>query len=145
LVKSAAQKFWKRTHTKIYRLTQKIDGKNYEGVDLKVGGKGMKGFYGSPTEGSLGIVGNVAKSLFKQEPKTINIETAKKNEYTLGEANYVDGIGVYDGKGDMVAEFDTKAEANKFIASKSNQTQHSIDITPEMIFTETQLEKIYDR
>ena len=39
-----------------------------EGEGLKVGGKGMKGFYGSPTEGSLGIVGNVAKSLFKQEP-----------------------------------------------------------------------------
>ena len=44
--------------------------KVFSGVDLKVGGKGMKGFYGSPTEGSLGIVGNVAKSLFKQEPKT---------------------------------------------------------------------------
>jgi len=106
--------------------------KRLEGDGLKVGGKGMKGFYGSPTEGSLGIVGNVAKSLFKQEPKTVEIETAKNNEYTLGEANYVDGIGVYDGKGDMVAEFDTKAEANKFIAEKSNQTQHSIDITPEM-------------
>ena len=94
--------------------------------------EGMESFYGKPDEGKLGIVGNVAKSLFKQEPKTVSIETAKNNEYTLGEANYVDGIGVYDGKGDMVAEFDTKAEANKFIAEKSNQTQHSIDITPEI-------------
>jgi N12 class adenine-specific DNA methylase len=57
-------------------------GGMYKGLDLKVGGKGMKGFYGSPTEGSLGIVGNVAKSLFKQEPKTVNIEGKKdfKNE-----------------------------------------------------------------
>ena len=47
------------------------------GDNLKVGGKGMKGFYGSPTEGSLGIVGNVAKSLFKQEPKTVGIEGKK--------------------------------------------------------------------
>ncbi len=62
-------------------LAQKIindksnEGKfaQYKGQDLKVGGKGMKGFYGSPSEGNLGIVGNVAKSLFKQEPGTIEI------------------------------------------------------------------------
>ena len=45
---------------------------------MKIGGKGMKGFYGSPTEGSLGIVGNVAKSLFKQEPKTIDVFQSDK-------------------------------------------------------------------
>jgi hypothetical protein len=38
----------------------------------------MKGFYGSTTEGSLGIVGNVAKSLFKQEPKTVDINANDK-------------------------------------------------------------------
>jgi hypothetical protein len=53
-------------------------GKSLEGNDLKVGGKGMIGFYGSPTEGSLGIVGNVAKSLFGQEPKTVNIDTGNE-------------------------------------------------------------------
>lgn len=37
----------------------------------------MKGFYGSPIEGNLGIVGNVAKSLFKQEPKTVQIPEGK--------------------------------------------------------------------
>ena len=41
------------------------------GQQLKVGGKGMIGFYGNPSEGKLGIVGQVAKSLFKQEPQTI--------------------------------------------------------------------------
>lgn len=48
------------------------------GDEIKVGGKGMKGFYGSTTEGSLGIVGNVAKSLFKQEPKTVDINANDK-------------------------------------------------------------------
>ena len=48
--------------------------KRLEGDGLKVGGKGMKGFYGSPTDGSLGIVGNVAKKLFGQEPTTITLQ-----------------------------------------------------------------------
>ena len=48
--------------------------KTYRGKDLRVGGSGMKGFYGSPTEGSLGIAGNVAKSLFKQEPQRLKAQ-----------------------------------------------------------------------
>ena len=36
------------------------------GDGLKVGGSGMKGFYGSPTENKLGIVGKVAKALVKE-------------------------------------------------------------------------------
>ena len=56
-----------------------IEGKkSLTGENLKVGGKGMKGFYGSTTEGSLGIVGEVAKSLSKQEPKTVEIEVGRK-------------------------------------------------------------------
>jgi hypothetical protein len=39
--------------------------------------EGMEGFYGVPSENKLGIVGNVAKSLFKQEPKTVSIESKK--------------------------------------------------------------------
>ena len=50
---------------------------------LKAGGKGMKGFYGEPTEGSLGIVGNVAKSLFKQEPKNITLDNGSGYMYQL--------------------------------------------------------------
>jgi len=49
-----------------------------QGEGLKVGGKGMKSFYGSPTEGSLGIIGSVAKSLFKQTPKTVDINANDK-------------------------------------------------------------------
>ena len=84
-----------------------------QGQDLKVGGKGMIGFYGSPTEGSLGIVGNVAKGLFKQEPKTVKINTSIPMSK---EANKVfDDDGWTTGVNELAL-----------------QTQHSIDITPEL-------------
>jgi hypothetical protein len=94
----------------------------------------MKGFYGSPTDGSLGIVGNVAKSLFKQEPKTTSLGGAK---YTIGDTpHFADGTGieVYDSKGDLVKVFNTKEEVNKFIADKGGfgTTQNSITVTPEL-------------
>jgi hypothetical protein len=114
--------------------------KSLRGVQLSVGGKGMKGFYGSPTEGSLGIVGNVAKSLFKQEPKTVEIDTNYKgynnlkieDKSTDGEAAFV----VLDGQ-DVVNVFDSLAEAKKYIDNlnknnKNTSTQNSIDITPEL-------------
>lgn len=40
--------------------------KSLKGDNLKVGGKGMKGFYGSIEEGTKGIVGGVAEKLFGQ-------------------------------------------------------------------------------
>jgi hypothetical protein len=79
------------------------EGQNvFKGKDLAVGGKGMKGFYGSSTEGSLGIVGNVAKSLFGQVPKTVSL--------TLPPIK-----GFFEPKEPMIGS-----------------TQHSIDITPEL-------------
>ena len=88
--------------------TPKGENKTLEGADLKVGGKGMKGFYGSPTEGSLGILGNVAKSLFKQEPKitTLGINSQYKFDEFLNEI--------------------PESEVN------FTTVQHSIDITPEL-------------
>jgi hypothetical protein len=90
--------------------------KVFSGVDLKVGGKGMKGFYGSPTEGSLGIVGNVAKSLFKQEPKTVEIKTLKPIPPNTSVAD------IYEAGG--MEEFKKK--------NGTSSTQYSIDITPEL-------------
>lgn len=108
-------------------------GGMYRGLDLKVGGKGMKGFYGSPAEGSLGIVGNVAKSLFKQEPKTV--------EVPIGEETYTI---INNTTGNQVGGGWSLKKANDFIESRPDgdytikkysdktSTQHSIDITPEM-------------
>ena len=132
--------------------------KTYRGKDLSVGGKGMKGFYGSPTEGSLGIVGNVAKSLFKQEPKTTTIKGGKGSI----DATSVDAIWVED-NGKILPENkreDYKFNDNEFVFTIDNNvayrlydkndikdaknrdvytiprgnyfTQHSIDITPEL-------------
>jgi hypothetical protein len=123
--------------------------KTYRGNDLSVGGKGMKGFYGSPTEGTLGIVGNVAKSLFKQEPKTVDIKLSDN-------LNAPFDITVKDEKGNITTHnFDSKSKASAWlskevsngakyevISEKSQQeitsTQHSIDITPEL---KTQVEE----
>lgn len=58
------------------------EDKRYEGEGLRIGGKGMIGFYGSPKDNSLGILGDLAKSLYKQAPEKIslNIKEAKFKE-----------------------------------------------------------------
>lgn len=106
-----------------------------KGEGLKVGGKGMKGFYGSPTEGSLGIVGNVAKNLFKQEPKTSNIILGGKAEaYEVDRGTW--GVEIKGG----TKYFESKKEAENFADSfgKKISIQHFIDITPEL---KSQVEK----
>ena len=55
----------------------KEEGAEFKGTDLEVGGSAMKAFYGTPKEGNLGTVGEVAKKMFKQEPKTVEIEGAQ--------------------------------------------------------------------
>lgn len=97
------------------------------GGGLKVGGAGMKGFYGSPTEGSLGIVGNVAKSLFKQEPKTVELS---KKEGKLRKAEWGDGVyELVDNNGKVLETYGDKDAALEITGTS---TQHSIDITLEM-------------
>ncbi len=109
-----------------------------KGNDLKVGGKGMKGFYGSPTEGSLGIVGNVAKSLSKQEPKTIEITTQFKQPtqeiYESPNGNWFVDWTEENGR-TYQKTFKTEKEAKvwaKENLTTTTSTQHSIDITPEL-------------
>ncbi len=71
------------------------------GLDLKIGGEGMKGFYGDPETGNIGIVGNVAKALIR--------------ELTGNEGNI------------METEIVTLRGATKFGTETS--IQHSIEIT----------------
>jgi hypothetical protein len=52
--------------------------KKYEGDGLKIGGKGMKGFYGSPSDNSLGILGDLAKSLYKQTPEKLILDNYRE-------------------------------------------------------------------
>jgi hypothetical protein len=52
--------------------------KKYEGDGLKIGGKGMIGFYGSPKDNSLGILGDLAKSLYKQTPEKLILDNYRE-------------------------------------------------------------------
>ena len=124
-------------------LAEKIinnKGGKYEGVDLQVGGKGMKGFYGSPKEGSLGIVGNVAKSLFKQEPKTVSIEAEESfnvydNKYGKLQGNFADF--------NSAKEFAKKIDGN--VQKTTTSTQHSIDVTPELKASVSQGQPLFQK
>ena len=118
-------------------------GKTLSGIDLKVGGKGMKGFYGSPTEGSLGIVGNVAKSLFKQEPKTLKINVNKylskqeaEKRFKKGETLFVETKDKGEYEVVSLIDVDDAFDNGNRIFSDSDlsegSNQQSIDITPEL-------------
>lgn len=138
--------------------------KIFNGVDLKLGGKGMKGFYGSPADGSIGIIGGVAKSLFKREPKTVTFDTGEGSGYDAIKYDGTQDISLIPGNdyikdgdwliqdpdGVLISSMDAEDLPNKqealnefYIDSngadapievgKGLQTQHSIDITPELI------------
>lgn len=113
---------------------------SYKGDDLKVGGKGMKGFYGSSEDGSKGIVGGVAKSLFKQEIKTVTLG-GKTGSITRAEALSLvnEGKKVFTelrGEEFPLHTVGDVMEANNYYIkdseSKIQSTQFSIDITPEL-------------
>ena len=105
----------------------------FEGEGLAVGGKGMKGFYGSPTEGKLGIIGEIAKSLFKQEPRTVKLDTGRNENYKYIKDKRENGKVVVDYKGNKKF-FDDFSSAQKWVNENigDGTTQYSIDITPEL-------------
>ena len=112
--------------------------KRLEGDDLAVGGKGMKGFYGSPTEGGLGIVGNVAKSLVKQDVGTTEINKGTDDLTKEDALRLLDkGEKVYTyNRGTIFRLYnkDDINEATNYFSKKgeAKSTQYSIDITPEV-------------
>ena len=56
------------------------EAKKYEGDGLRIGGKGMIGFYGSPKDNSLGILGDLAKSLYKQTPEKLTLDNYREQK-----------------------------------------------------------------
>lgn len=114
------------------------------GEQLKVGGKGMKGFYGSTKDATIGIVGNVAKSLFKQEPKTVGIQILKLQPSGLDENNDTSFYEEEDGNWVVFNMLENKVEtySSEYVAKKRTNelnsnikeisTQYSIDITSEL-------------
>ena len=118
-----------------------IAEKILNGESQTIEGKDMKGFYGSPNEGGLGIIGNVAKGLFRQEPAITNIEVNGKYEKPrlIKDEYYDDDKGAWVVKfkknnGESERHFNNKEDADKYYESKKNEgisTQHAITITPE--------------
>ena len=116
------------------------------GIDLKVGGKGMKGFYGSAQEGSKGIIGGVAESLFGQKVGETKIKTsnlfAKETLEVVYRPNEPMGRVwlIEDNQGRVRGRYSSKEAAEQEIALLRKQrkdaisyaTQSSISITPEL-------------
>jgi hypothetical protein len=109
------------------------------GIDLKVGGKGMIGFYGSPSEGKLGIVGQVAESMWgKGSVKTTEIKINDRVDKSQKFDNHLDLLRAEkqlqsDKNVTAVFEF-TDADGKNGLEWKElvGSKQHSIDITPKM-------------
>ena len=92
-----------------------------KGNDLKMGGKGMKGFYGSMEEGTKGIVGGVAEKLFGQKIGKVKFSSPKNKEV-------IDAYNKARSYGNIPQALADKYELAKGLES----TQQSIDITPEL-------------
>jgi len=132
-----------------------------KGDNLKVGGKGMIGFYGSPSKNELGIVGKVAESLFgKGSVKTTSIDTGNdaitairydgnQDISVIPGFDYIEegdwlikdvsGAYLWSEQGDLSKEqaisafkADSDDSGNSIQEGKGVQTQFSVDITPEM-------------
>ena len=119
---------------KEYKANNKNDAwETFTGQDLKVGGKGMIGFYGSPTEGTEGIVGKsireVVKGLTGKDVRIgeTEIETGSdKEQYVVNGRGFDD----LDEAKDYAEEHNARIVTRK---ERSNlSTQHSIEITPEL-------------
>lgn len=105
--------------------------KRLEGEGLKLGGKGMKGFYGSPAEGKLGIVGEQMKALTKQEPGRTKLSGAGDVGEMRAELRNLEEAP----REKTFAEFNARQqriESLKKDIENSFAEVHSVDVTPEM-------------
>jgi uncharacterized radical SAM superfamily protein len=103
--------------------------------------EGMNAFYGNPVKGTLGTVGEVAKSVFKQTPTTTKFE----DDNALLAASYIEekpngNFSIWNGiarewnnKNGKDIEY-TKDEATKIVEELNSISPsiYKIDITPEL-------------
>ncbi len=107
------------------------DGHTLEGVDLKVGGEGMKGFYDQILPATV----NKLVKKYGGKVAANEIETNKSGWHITPPAHTVSGKWMvksddYNSKGLM---FDTEAEAKAALAERvEKQPVHSVNITPEL-------------
>jgi hypothetical protein len=85
----------------------------------------------------LGIVGNVAKSLFKQEPKTVSIDANERGKSTkdfddLKQSLQFEKQLADKGKTGIVSTVNKDGSYTIEWNENKPSTQHSIDITPEL-------------
>ena len=118
--------------------------KRLQGDDLKVGGKGMKGFYGSPSEGNLGIIGGVAEKLFGQKVGDVRMKGEPKPVFKIEDRSEPGqpAFAVIDktNPDEVLTIPETRKEAEDWIKKEEKRwaekfqkyTQSSISITPEL-------------
>jgi hypothetical protein len=103
------------------------DQHNYSGVDLQVGGEGMKGFYDKMLPDYLNTLGKKYGTQVgvydMPNPKTGLSITDIQREQGLTEQQWLDLSG--DEKMRLIDEMDVKAKAN-------TTPLHSFDITPQL-------------
>jgi hypothetical protein len=106
--------------------------RSLSGLDLKVGGEGMKGFYDSILPNFLNKYGK--KYGAKVGSENINIrptEVALEHQFAVRPTKYGWDVTRHDG---MAWSFDSEAEANAFVDREVNKTAtvHSFPITEQM-------------
>ncbi len=100
---------------------------SYSGLDLKVGGQGMRGFYDK-------ILPSAVKKWAKKFGGKVGAVTIPSGE-NVGENSYVEPklTGGYRARfGREVEYFETEKQAKEWLAAKIGPTQHALDITEAM-------------
>jgi hypothetical protein len=112
-------------------INQEEDYKKYEGLDLKVGGEGMKGFYDN-------ILPNYMNKLVKKWDSKVENMAIKTGEDNWWVQEYEDDYDVMNGeKGEIEDTFKNREDAQKLVDSmnakaKSLENVHSVEVTPKM-------------
>ena len=94
----------------------------------------MIGFYGSPSEGKLGIVGNVAKKVAGQEPGTVRVgvEELAENQFIISTSTEEHR---FNNREEALAKFEELQEQGKrpkTVIPRNAVQQHSIEVTPKL-------------